>query len=63
MASVKAGKRLITTEVTRDIKQQQVNQLQEIINNLQECNRLEGHDAGVFGVCLSPDGKLITLVD
>ncbi|NEO14911.1 MULTISPECIES: tetratricopeptide repeat protein [unclassified Moorena] len=60
VASVKAGKRLITTEVTRDIKQQQVNQLQEIINNLQECNRLEGHDAGVFGVCLSPDGKLIT---
>ncbi len=36
--------------------------LQQILNNIQEKNNLQGHKEGVTGVSFSPDGKLIATV-
>ncbi len=57
--SVKAGSQLLEIEAPPDIKNQAVKQLKQVLDELQERNRLEGHSAVVYSVDFSPDGKII----
>jgi WD40 repeat protein len=62
VASVKGARKLLETEVPTDLKQRTVDRLREILWGIQECNRLEGHEATVFDVSFSPDGQIIASV-
>ena len=57
--SVKAGNQLLEIQAPPDIKNQAVQQLKQLLDELQERNRLEGHSAVVYSVDFSPDGKII----
>jgi WD40 repeat protein len=57
--SVKAGSQLLEIEAPPDIKNQAVKQLKQVLDELQERNRLESHSAVVYSVDFSPDGKII----
>lgn len=62
LASVKAGRKVLETEVPIDLKQRTMDRLGETLCAMQECNRLEGHEATVFDVSFSPDGQIIASV-
>jgi WD40 repeat protein len=57
--SAKAGSQLLEIEAPPDIKNQAVKQLKQVLDELQERNRLESHSATVYSVNFSPDGKTI----
>jgi WD40 repeat protein len=57
--SVKAGSQLLEIEAPPDIKNQAVKQLKQVLDELQERNRLESHSATVYSVNFSPDGNTI----
>ncbi|MHC5771055.1 MAG: AAA-like domain-containing protein [Nostoc sp.] len=57
-ASLKASQ-LLEIEVPPDIKNQTVEQLKQILYEVQERNRLEGHTGDVLNVSFSHDGKKI----
>ncbi|MEM1393875.1 MAG: AAA family ATPase [Cyanobacteria bacterium P01_C01_bin.38] len=60
VAAVKAGRKLQEVESpTEEMKRRTVDVLQQVIDGIQERNRLKGHDDRVFWVTLSPDGKTI----
>lgn len=64
IASVKAGKQLKNTfNAPSDIKFKTINTLEQALKNAQELNRLEGHEAGVFGVSVSSDGTIASVSD
>ena len=39
--------------------QNELKRIQSVIDNVQERNRLEGHEGSVYGVAYSPDGEMI----
>jgi WD40 repeat protein len=59
IAAVKAGKKLQQTPapVNIQLKLRTVTNLQQAINGIQECNRLQGHSARILSVSFSPDGQ------
>ncbi|MDM9380141.1 AAA-like domain-containing protein [Chlorogloeopsis sp. ULAP01] len=57
--SVKAGRQLLEIEAPIDIKNQVEKQLKQVLNEVQERNRLESHSTIVYSVDFSPDGKTI----
>ncbi|RCJ30126.1 hypothetical protein A6769_34445 [Nostoc punctiforme NIES-2108] len=60
-ASLKASQ-LLEIEVPPDIKNQTVEQLKQILYEVQERNRLEGHKGDVLNVSFSHDGRKIATV-
>jgi WD40 repeat protein len=59
VASVKAGRKLLQTEAPTETKQRTVDRLRQAVYDVQERNRLEGHEAAVFDVRFSPDGQTL----
>ncbi|NET05063.1 MAG: hypothetical protein F6K16_10120 [Symploca sp. SIO2B6] len=61
LASVKAGKNLLEleTEAPTEVKLRTINILRQALSSVQERNRLRGHEAAIFGVSFSPDGKIL----
>ncbi|MGL5082798.1 MAG: AAA family ATPase [Microcoleaceae cyanobacterium] len=58
-ASLNTGKSIQTTRASADIQTEVALGLRPTITNIQERNRLEGHESGVLGVVYSPDGTVI----
>ncbi len=59
VASVKAGKKLLNAQVSQSLKIETMDRLRQTIYGVKERNRLQGHDAAVFSVAISPDGEKI----
>lgn len=61
VASVKAGKELLSapTSVQNQVRPQTVATLQQTISEIQERNRLQGHQGLIWNISFSPDGKLL----
>lgn len=59
IASVKAGRTLLDTNLESNLKAETENQLRAVLSSMHELNRLEGHAVDVWGVSVSPDGKTI----
>jgi WD40 repeat protein len=57
--SVKAGRQLLDTNAPLDFKNRIEKQLKQTLDEIQERNRLEGHNGIVYSVNFSPDGKTI----
>jgi WD40 repeat protein len=57
--SVKAGRQVLEIEAPLGLKNQTAKQLNLVLNEVQERNRLEGHSAVVYSVNFSPDNKTI----
>jgi WD40 repeat protein len=57
--SVKAGRQLLDTDAPTDIKSETAKKLKQILDEVQEYNRLENHSASVYSVKFSPDGQTI----
>jgi WD40 repeat protein/tetratricopeptide (TPR) repeat protein len=63
VACVKGGRKLLAIEAPPELKHRTGARLRETLCNMQERNRLEGHEAAVFDVSFSPDGQTIASVD
>ena len=60
MDTVKAGRRIEQTiNVPEDVRFKTVNSLQKILAEIQEVNRLKGHEAAITSVDISPNGNII----
>jgi WD40 repeat protein len=59
LASIKAVKRLQDSKISKELQQNTIDNLQQIIYNIHEVNRLSGHQDKVNTVIFSPDGKAI----
>lgn len=59
VASLKAGVKLQETDVPDAIKQRAIERINQVITEVQERNRLEGHSNLVTSVSWSPNGKTI----
>jgi WD40 repeat protein len=61
VASVKAGKQLLSapTSLQNQVRPQTVATLQQTISEIQERNRLQGHQGLIWNISFSPDGKLL----
>jgi WD40 repeat protein len=59
VTSVKAGRKLWETEAPFEIKIRTLSRLWKTVDEIQEFNRLEGHNADINIVSFSPDGKML----
>jgi WD40 repeat protein len=59
IASVKVGRSALSTGMPPSLKTETLNRLAEVINALQESNRLQGNTADIWSVSFSPDGQTI----
>ncbi|MGL5064955.1 MAG: AAA-like domain-containing protein [Microcoleus sp.] len=57
--SVKAGRQLLDIDAPIALKNKVEKQLKQTLNEIQERNSLEGHNATVYSINFSPDGKTI----
>ena len=59
VASVKAGIKLKEITAPLNIHTLTVSRLSDLIQQIQELNRFQGHSRGVNSICFSPDGQIL----
>ncbi|MBW4599204.1 MAG: hypothetical protein KME29_06205 [Calothrix sp. FI2-JRJ7] len=59
VASLKAGIQLQQIDVASSIKKRAVDRIRQVVTEVQERNRLEGHSNWVTNVSFSPNGRII----
>ncbi|MDY7055255.1 nSTAND1 domain-containing NTPase [Limnospira fusiformis] len=59
LTTLRLSKDIEDTNPTEQQKLEVTSGLREVISNIQEKNRLQGHTSSVLGVAVSPDGNLI----
>ncbi|MCG8362341.1 MAG: hypothetical protein MJA27_03290 [Pseudanabaenales cyanobacterium] len=59
VAGVAAGRELQQIKAPSEIKTQTICRLRQALYSVRECNRLQGHEAGVTSLSFSPDGQTL----
>ncbi|MCP4352711.1 MAG: TIR domain-containing protein [Desulfobacterales bacterium] len=59
IAGIKAAKKSKKLNISKELKNKIICNLRDIVNNIQEIYRLEGHSKYVFSVDFRPDGEIL----